>query len=337
MSHRAIFGKKNILVAGGAGFIGSHLCEELIKNAKVICLDNFSTGDERNIDHLLSNPDFEFVRHDITEPLELESLPELEKFRIKFQGVQEIYNLACPVSPKNFAENKLAMLIANSYGTKNLLDLAIKHGAKFIQFSSSVVYGQSRGSGEKISEDDLGQVDAVSSRSSHEEGKRFSETLVANYREIHGLDTKIIRVFRTYGPRMRLNDGHMIPDFIVNALDGKDLVIHGGEDFASSFCYVSDLVDGVIKIAESGMNVPVNLGSEIEVKFREVAEKIIKALDSGSKITYDDSIKYLTPACLPDTSRARQEFGWLPVVTLNKGIEKTIDDLRASKGLLRAG
>jgi UDP-glucuronate decarboxylase len=335
MSHRAIFNKKNILVAGGAGFLGSHLCDELIKNAKVICLDNFITGDERNIDHLLSNPDFEFVRHDISEPLDFESLPELEKFKIKFQGVQEIYNLACPASPKNFSENRMATLLANSYGTKNLLDLAVQHGSKFIHFSSSVVYGQSRGSGEKIAEDDFGRVDAVSPRSAYEEGKRFSETLVANYREIHKLDAKIIRIFRTYGPRMKLNDGHMIPDFIFNALDGKDLVIHGGENFASSFCYVSDLIDGAIKIAESEISAPVNLGSEIEVTFREVAEKIIKMLDSGSKITYDDSIQYLTPACLPDTSRVRQEFGWLPVVTLNKGLEKTIEDLRAGKGLLR--
>jgi len=335
MSKHAIFDKKNILVTGGAGFIGSHLCDELLKNSKVICIDNFITGDERNIDHLLSNPNFEFIRHDIAEPLDLEAMPELEKFKIKFQGIQEIYNLACPASPKKFDENKIATLLANSTGTKNMLDIAVKYSAKFVHFSSSAVYGPGRQSNEKINESDAGQADPVSERSSYDEGKRFSETLVANYRQVYKLDTKILRVFRTYGPRMKLNEGHMFPDFVINALDNAELIIHGGEDFSSSICYISDMIDGAIKVAESDVSGPINLGSEIEVRFAEVAEKIIKILDSKSKIKYDKETLIMTPLCLPDTSKARQELGWLPVVTLQKGLERTIDDLRASQRLMR--
>lgn len=334
MSKHAIFDKKNILVTGGAGFVGSHLCDELIKTAKVICIDNFSTGDERNIDHLLSNPDFEFIKYDITEPLDLEAMPELEKFRIKFQGVQEIYNLACPASPKKFDENKTATVMANSVGVKNMLDLAINYKAKFVHFSSSVVYGEKRKINERITEEDFGQVDPNSARCSYDEGKRFSEALVSTYCQVYSLEAKIIRVFRTYGPRMKLNDGHMFPDMVVNALNNENLVIHGDEHFASSMCYISDLIDGVIKVAESSLSGPVNIGSEVEVKFSEVAGKIIKILDSKSKITYDKETLVMTPLCLPDTAKMRQELGWLPVVTLDKGLEKTVDNLRASKNLM---
>ena len=156
MSQRAIFDKPNILVAGGAGFIGSHLCDRLISNSKVICLDNFSTGDEMNIDHLLADTNFEFIKHDITEPLDLESLPELKKFKIEFQGIQEIYNLACPTSPKDFDKNKIPTILASSYGVKNMLDLAVRYQAKFMHFSSSVVYGPRQKVVEKIKETDYG-------------------------------------------------------------------------------------------------------------------------------------------------------------------------------------
>ncbi|PIR93426.1 NAD-dependent dehydratase, partial [Candidatus Falkowbacteria bacterium CG10_big_fil_rev_8_21_14_0_10_43_10] len=237
MPKRAIFDKKNVLVAGGAGFIGSHLCDELVKNNKVICVDNFITGDERNIDHLLKNSSFVFIKADINEPLELESLPELQKFKIQFQGVQEIYNLACPTSPVNFKENKIAALLANSAGVKNLLDLAVKYKATFIQFSSSVVYGPRREEKRNIAEDDFGIVNPVGERSSYDEGKRFAESLVVNYRDVYGLDVKIARIFRTYGPRMKLGDKQMIPDFIVNALENKDLIIYGDKDFHTSLCY----------------------------------------------------------------------------------------------------
>lgn len=333
MPKQVIFDKKNVLVTGGAGFIGSHLCDELIKEAKVICLDNFSTGDERNIDHLLAEPNFEFVKHDITAPLDLATLPELQKFKIQFQGIQEIYHLACPMSPKNFKKNIIAILLANSLGVKVALDLAVQYQAKFVHFSSSVVYGPRRDNDIKIKEDDKGQVDLLSPRSSYDEGKRFAETIVANYRDNFKIDAKIIRLFRIYGPRMKLNDGQMIPDFISQALANEDLVIYGGKDFASAFCYVDDCVDAVIKMMSSDLTGPINIGSDVEVNLTELANKIISNIGAKSSINYTDEMLFMSPLCLPDISRARSDLGWLPVISLEKGLEKTIYELRASTGL----
>jgi UDP-glucuronate decarboxylase len=334
MVKKAIFDKKNVLVTGGAGFIGSHLCDELIKTAKVICLDNFSTGDERNIDHLLSESDFEFIKHDITEPIELETLPELKKFKIEFQGIQEIYNLACPMSPLNFKENTINTMLSLSYGVRNVLEMAMKYKAKLMHFSSSVVYGPMRESNARISENDFGIVDFLSERSSYDEGKRFAETMVKNYRDIHNINAKIIRPFRIYGPRMKLEDGQMIPDFIYDALDKKDLVIYGDENFTTSLCFISDLIDAIIKLMESESTGPLNIGSDVPVNLTEVAKKIITMIGTDAKVTYADKMLFMTPLCLPDISRARNELGWLPVITLEKGLMRTIDDLRASKGLL---
>ena len=333
MFKRAIFDRPNILVTGGAGFIGSHLCDQLIATSKVICLDNFSTGDERNIDHLLADPNFEFIKHDITEPLDLETLPELQKFKIEFQGIQEIYNLACPTSPKDFNKNKIATILASSYGVKNMLDLAVRYQAKFMHFSSSVVYGSRQNNSGRVKESELGQVDMLSERSSYDEGKRFSETLVENYRQIHGIDAKIIRLFRIYGPRLKLNEGNLIPDFINNALDDADLVIPGDANFSTSLCYIDDCVDACLKLMAADFKGPVNIGSDIDIKLTKVCEIVIKALESKSKIKYEDKHFFITELCLPDISKVRGELGWMPVVTLQKGLEKTIDDLRANKGL----
>jgi len=332
MAKRAIFDKKNVLVTGGAGFIGSHLCDELIKTSKVICLDNFSSGDEKNIDHLLADPNFEFIKHDITEPIDLDNLPELQKFKIEFQGIQEIYHLACPTSPKKFKENKIATILALSYGVKNVLDLAVKYQAKLLHFSSSVVYGPRRQANEKISEADPGEVDILSERSSYDEGKRFAETLVTNWQQVYKLDAKIMRLFRIYGPRMKLNDGQLIPDYIDNALDNKDIIIPG-ENFSSSFCYVSDCVDAAIKLINSNINQPFNIGSDVDVKLTKFVELIIKFLNSKSKIAYGESQLFMSQLCLPDITLARNCLDWMPVVTLEKGLEKTINDIRASKGL----
>ncbi len=333
MSKRAIFDKKNVLVSGGAGFIGSHLCDELVKTCKVICLDDFSTGDEKNIDHLLVDPNFEFIRHDISQPIDLEKMPELQKFKIEFQGLQEIYNLACPTSPVDFEKNIINTMLTQSYGLKNMLDLAIKYQAKFLHFSSSVVYG-SRQAGKKIKETDLGLVDMLSARSSYDEGKRFAETMAVNYARVYKIDVKIIRLFRIYGPRMKLDHGHLIPDFISQALDDKDIIIPGDKNFSSSFCYVSDAVDAAIKIMQTDIGAqPVNIGSDIDVNLSELVKKIITIISAKSKINYGDEHMFITQLCLPDISRARNLLGWLPVVTLEKGLAKTIDDLRASKGL----
>jgi len=332
MPKKAIFDKKNVLVIGGAGFIGSHLCDELIKTSKVICIDNFLTGDEKNIDHLLAEPSFEFIKHDITETINLESLPELQKFKIEFQGIQEIYHLACPTSPKQFEQNKMATLLALSYGIKNVLDLAVKYEAKIVHFSSSVVYGPRRETNNRIKEEDLGRVDFLSARGCYDEGKRFAETMVENYKQVYKINTKIMRLFRVYGPRMKLNNGHLIPDYIDSALENKEIVIPG-EKFSSSFCYVSDCVDAAIKLMNSEVVGPINIGSDIDVNLTSLVKIIIKILGSKSMIKYGEDHLFMTALCLPDIARARNELSWMPVVTLEKGLEKTINDLRASKGL----
>jgi UDP-glucuronate decarboxylase len=330
---KIIFDKKNVLVIGGAGFIGSHLCDELIKDSKVICIDNFSSGDEKNIDHLLAEPDFEFIKHDISTPIDLSTQPELAKFRIEFQGIQEVYNLACPMSPLNFEKNKIDILYANSYGTKNALDLAVKYEAKFVQFSSSVVYGQKSGEKEQIKEDFFGKIDLNSKTVCYDEGKRFSEALVNTYREKFKLDTKIMRLFRVYGPRMKLNDGQMIPDFIIDAIDNKDLTIFGDKNFTSSFCYISDCVDAIIKLKDSDSNEPINIGSDVSVNITDLAKKIISLLKSNSGIKYTDKLVFMRPLLTPNIEKARNELGWIPVVTLDKGLETTIYELRSVKGL----
>jgi len=334
MAQKIIFDKKNVLVAGGAGFIGSQLCDELVKTSKVICVDNFSSGTEKNIDHLLANPDFAFINHDLSLPLELESQSELKKFKIEFQGLQEIYNLACPISPRNFLENRLDILLANSFAVKNLLDYAVKYGAKFLQFSSSVVYGSRQTSQSlQVKEDDLGVVDNLSDRSAYDEGERFAETMVFNYRQLYGIDAKIIRLFRTYGPRMPLDDDQMIPDMVLNALSGQDLLIFGGPDFSSSFCYIDDVIDGALKVMNSSLSGPVNIGSDIDVKLADLAELIIKETASQSKVVFGDKKLFVSELLLPDIHKARNELNWMPVVTLENGIKKTVFDLRANTQL----
>lgn len=334
MPQKVIFDKKNVLVAGGAGFIGSHLCDELIKTCKVICIDNFSSGSEKNIDHLLANPDFVFINHDLSEPLDLEARPELKKFKIEFQGLQEVYNLACPISPRRFLENRLNILLANSFVVKNLLDYAVRYEAKFMQFSSSVVYGNRQTSQNlQVKEEDLGVVDNLSERSAYDEGERFAETMVFNYRQIYGIDAKIVRVFRTYGPRMELNDDQMIPDMVLNALNNQDLVIFGGPEFSSSFCYIDDIIDGSLKVMNSSLTGPINLGSDVDVKLADLAAMIIAAAGSQSKIVHAETKLFMSELLLPDIHKARNELNWMPVVTLENGIKKTVFALRANTQL----
>jgi len=333
MSQKFIFDKKNILVLGGAGFIGSHLCEKLLEDYKVICVDNFSSGNERNIDHLLAYPNFKFIKHDLAKPLVPEDYSELSDFRIEFQGVQEIYNLACPTSPKNFSRNRIANLIANSFVIKNGLDLALKYQAKYLQFSSSVVYGGRLDDSHRVSEEEIGIIDHIGERSSYDEGKRFAETIITTYQNVYQLDAKLIRLFRVYGPRMPLSEGHMLPDFISDALDNQDLVIHGDPSFSSSFCYVDDVITAAIKMMDSKELGPINIGSDININIEDIAKKIIAMLESESKIRYDAPLLFMTPLALPNIAKARELLGWMPLVTLDNGLQKTIDDLRASKGL----
>ncbi len=335
MVKKVIFDKKNVLVAGGAGFIGSHLCDELIKTCKVICVDNFVTGSEKNIDHLLSNPDFTFINYDLTNPLDLEAIPSLEKFKIQFQGIQEIYNLACPMSPRNFLDNQILTLNANSLIVHNLLELAVKNEAKFLHFSSSVVYGgrDINNVSRKVKETDLGVVDHLSDRSCYDEGKRFAETMVMCYRKFYNLDAKIIRLFRVYGPRMLMNDDQMIPDIISSALDNKDVVILGNHNFSSSFCYVEDAIDAAIKMMSSELTGPINIGSDVDVNVTDLAQMVIKETESASKIIYTEQKLFVSELLLPDIYQARNELSWMPIVTLENGLKKTIFSLQASNRL----
>lgn len=334
MAKRAIFDKKNILITGGAGFIGSHLCDELIQNNKIICVDNFLSGSEENIDHLLRNPDFIFIRHDMSNPLDLESFKELDRFRIQFQGVQEIYNLACATSPKDFHKNIVDMALANSLAVKNALDIAVKYSSKFLQFSSSVVYGARRDDIKYFKEDYFGYVDPVGERACYDEGKRFSETLAVTYRRKYNIDAKAARIFRTYGSRMRLNDGQMLPDFVNNALDNKDLEIHGDENFFSSFCHVSDIIQGMVTFMQSEEAGPLNFGSDIEYRLVDVARKVIEMTESKSKIVFREPLLFMRPQGLPDLTQTKEKLSWFPVKLLEDGIQETIDYLKANKHLI---
>ena len=328
-------GRKNILVTGGAGFIGSHLCDELVKEANVICLDDFTSSSERNIDHLLQNPYFEFINHDINEPIDLEKILELKKFKIDVQGVQEIYHLACPTSAKNFDQYKIKTLKTNVVGTINLLELALKYKAKFLFTSSAVVYGPRKKDNPYFKESDLGNVNFISLRACYDEGKRFAETCVETYRQVYNLETKILRIFRTYGPRMPLFDGQMVPDFVLQALNNKPLIIYGDESFDSSFCYVSDVVDGMIKMMASNENGPFNLGHPERYKMVDLARKIIEMTNSKSEIIFRPPLLFMTLLGLPDISLVKEKLNWYPIVSLEEGLRKTVEDVRINRMLLQ--
>ncbi len=335
MDQNPIFDKKNVLITGGAGFMGAHLCERLLKEAKVICVDDLSNSSIQNIDHLLQYPDFEFIKYDANKELNLDEFPELEKFRLKFQGVQEIYHLACPTSPKNFENLKLHSLHANSRAMLSTLDLAVKYRAKYVFTSSSVVYGPATEERGMFKESDEGIVKHLSPRACYDEGKRFAETCVETYRQVHGLDAKIARVFTTYGSRMKLRDGLLIPDFILDALDGKDLVIYGDESLVQSLCFISDMIDGLVRLMHAGPEVSiVNLGHDAPVKMVDVANKIIEMTRSSSRVVFEKPLEFLTKKGLPDLTRAKEELGWLPLVRLEEGIQKTIDYTIANKEML---
>lgn len=338
MVKQAIFEKKNILVTGGAGFIGSHLCDKLVETAKVICVDNFVSSQQSNIDHLLQNPNFEFINHDITQPLDLTAYEELERFRVEFQGVQEIYHLACPTSPKKFEEVRMATLDANTIGVKNMLELAKQYNAKFLQASSSVIYGGRRREEPYFFENFVGTIDQTSPRAVYDLGKKFAESMVLTYHQVHKIRTRIARIFRTYGPRMMLDDGQMLPDFIVNALKGEDLIIYGDESFSTSLCYISDMVDGLIRLMESNEpHLLLNLGSDQDLPLAEVGQKIIELTGTSSQIRYESPLMFMTPLGLPIITAAKDELGWIPITTLERGLQQTIAYAKAEKSLIGPG
>jgi len=330
-----IFEKKNVLVTGGAGFIGSHLCERLLKESKVICLDNFSNSDPRNINHLLQYPDFEFINWDINQPFDPDKFDELDKFKVKFQGIQEIYHLACPTNPKNFENNRIDNLKSASDSMFNSLNLAVRYKAKYVFTSSAVVYGPSTPERRSIKEAELGTFDHLSARACYDEGRRFAETCVSTFAQVFGLDAKIARVFTTYGTRMKLFEEQLIPDFIINAIEGKDLVIYGDEKFGTSLCYVTDMADGLVRLMSAPPEIKlVNLGGDEMVLYVDVAKMIVKLTNSQSKLVFEKPLLFLSSKGTPDTRYATENLGWMPLVRLEDGLQKAIDYVMANKEAL---
>lgn len=329
MKAKPIFERKNVLVTGGAGFIGSHLCDELIRTAKVICIDNFSTGSEENINHLLKHTDFEFINHDISQPIDLEVLPELKPFQIAFQGIQEIYHCACPTSPKEYKKYPIETLLTSADGTKHVLEMARKYQAKLVYTSSSAIYGEPLENA-AYPESYWGYIDPIGPRSCYNEGKRFAESLVANYRQAFKIDAKIARVFNTYGPRMKLTDGRMVPDFVSNAMQGKPVVVYGEPEDTSTFCYISDLIEGLLRLMRSSELGPVNLGNPEVYRSGDVAKKVIELVGSESTVAFESRLAYTARQGVPDITLAKEKLGWFPVVPLEEGLKRTIDFMKGA-------
>ena len=301
-----------ILVTGGAGFIGSHFCEKLLDEGHdVICLDNFFTGSRDNILHLMDNHRFELVRHDIIQPILLE--------------VDQIYNLACPASPVHYQYNPVKTTKTSVMGTINMLGLAKRVKARILQASTSEVYGDPTVHPQR--EDYWGNVNCIGIRSCYDEGKRVAETLMMDYYRQNNVDIKIVRIFNTYGPRMAVNDGRVVSNFIVQALKGEDITIYGEGKQTRSFCYVDDLVEGISRMMNSGDFIgPVNLGNPGEFTILELAEKVKDLTGSKSRLVYkplpeDDPIQRQ-----PDISLAKDKLGWTPGISLEEGLKKTIPD-----------
>ena len=302
---------KKILVTGGAGFIGSHLCERLLNEGnEVICVDNFFTGSKENIIHLMENKYFELIRHDITQHLLVE--------------VDQIYNFDCPASPVYYQYNPIKTIKTSVLGVTNMLGLAKRVKATILQASTSEVYGDPKEHPQR--EAYWGNVNPIGIRSCYDEGKRVAETLMMDYHRQNNVDIKIIRIFNTYGPRMAENDGRVVSNFIVQALKGEDITVYGDGSQTRSFCYVSDLVDGIIKMMNSKDFIgPVNLGNPVETPIVEFAERIIKLTGSKSKIVFMPLPQDDPTQRKPDITLATEKLGWQPNVQLEDGLMKTIE------------
>ncbi|MEA3250989.1 MAG: UDP-glucuronic acid decarboxylase family protein [Pseudomonadota bacterium] len=303
--------KKRILVTGGAGFLGSHLCEKLLQDGEdVICVDNFFTGRKENIAHLLGNPYFELLRHDVTFSLYVE--------------VDQIYNLACPASPVHYQFDPVQTTKTSVHGAINMLGLAKRTKARIFQASTSEVYGDPQVHPQP--ESYWGKVNPIGIRSCYDEGKRCAETLFFDYHRQHAVDIKVARIFNTYGPRMHPSDGRVVSNFIVQALQGRDITIYGDGSQTRSFCYVDDLIEGIVRLmnTEEGTG-PINLGNCGEFTMLELAEKVIRLTNSSSKLIF----KPLPPddprqRC-PDIALAKEKLAWQPSISLEEGLKKTIE------------
>ncbi|MEA2004887.1 MAG: UDP-glucuronic acid decarboxylase family protein [Acidobacteriota bacterium] len=303
-----------ILITGGAGFLGSHLCEALLQTgADVLCVDNFFSGDKDNIRHLLTHPYFELIRHDIIHPL--------------FVEVDEIFHLACPASPIHYQYNSIKTVKTNVIGTINMLGLAKRIKAPILFASSSEVYGSPEIHPQP--ESYWGHVNPIGPRSCYDEGKRVAETLMMDYHRQNKVNAKIVRIFNTYGPRMAPNDGRVISNFIIQALKGDPLTVYGDGSQTRSFCYVSDLIDGLIAMMKAKeFTGPLNLGNSVEYSILELAQKIIKLTKSPSKIIHEPLPSDDPKRRCPDISLVRKVLGWEPKIDLQEGLEKTISYFR---------
>lgn len=303
---------KRILVTGGAGFLGSHLCERLLREGNdVICVDNLFTGSKDNIRHLMENPYFEFIRHDITEPLYVE--------------VDEIYNLACPASPIHYQHDPIKTAKTNVIGTLNMLGLAKRVKAKILQASTSEIYGDPEVHPQP--ESYWGHVNSIGIRSCYDEGKRMAETLCFDYHRMYGVKIKVMRIFNTYGPRMALNDGRVVSNFITQALKGENITIYGDGSQTRSFCFVDDLIEGMVRLMNSREDFvgPVNMGNPEEFSMKELAEKIIQLTGSKSQIVYMELPQDDPKQRKPVIDLAKKELSWQPEISLQDGLKKTIN------------
>jgi len=308
-----------ILITGGAGFLGSHLCERLLDEGhEVICLDNFFTGSRDNIINLLPNPRFELIRHDVIDPFKAE--------------VDRIYNLACPASPPHYQYNAIKTIKTSVMGAINLLGLAKRTRARAFQASTSEVYGDPEVHPQ--SESYWGHVNPIGIRSCYDEGKRVAETLFFDYHRQNNVDIRVVRIFNTYGPRMRPDDGRVVSNFIVQALRGHNLTIYGDGSQTRSFCYVDDLIEGFVRLMESeGVNGPVNIGNPSEFTMLQLAELVVKKVGGASKITFHPLPSDDPKQRCPDITLAKKLLGWEPKVPLEEGIERTIAYFKKTLGL----
>ena len=307
---------KQVLVTGGAGFLGSHLCEVLVEEGEdVLCLDNFYTGSRANIQHLLGKPNFELLRHDVTFPLYIE--------------VDEVYNLACPASPIHYQHDPVQTTKTSVHGAINMLGLAKRTGAKILQASTSEVYGDPEEHPQ--SEHYWGHVNPIGPRSCYDEGKRCAETLFFDYRRQHNLPIKIARIFNTYGPRMHPDDGRVVSNFIVQALKGESLTIYGDGSQTRSFCYVDDLVTGLIRLmrTEDDCTGPVNLGNPDEFQIKQLAERVLALVGSRSNIIYKELPQDDPQQRRPDITLAKARLNWQPSIALDDGLIRTVEYFRA--------
>lgn len=301
-----------VLVTGGAGFLGSHLCDRLLQDGNdVICVDNLYTGSKDNIRHLMSNPYFEFIRHDVTEPLYVE--------------VDQIYNLACPASPVHYQANPVKTTKTSVYGALNMLGLAKRVKARILQASTSEVYGDPQIHPQP--ESYRGSVNPIGIRSCYDEGKRVAETLFFDYHRMHNIEIKVMRIFNTYGPRMNKADGRVVSNFIVQALNNQDITIYGDGSQTRSFCYVDDLIEGMVRLmnSPSAFTGPVNIGNPGEFTIKELAEMVIRLTNSKSKLIYQDLPSDDPLQRKPVIDLAKENLDWEPHIPLEEGLKKTIE------------